>query len=277
MKRSTAGVPFALESPSNGRERKGLDHLRLSDAGPGRFGSRNSAGSSRGTSSNRGGGSRGALPAPDTTARDQSGEEEVAPRYAFINLPYSKRYERVYLAFIAGLAGYGLVPSTALHDPSSRSQLDRIYDLIARAEYSFHDVSWMTLDYRSPHTPRLNMTLELGLAIAISRASGSNHQWFVFDTVPYRLDKALSDLGGIRPRIHDFTPKGVLSALMNALARQQHQPTLRELLKIYDEVEKVARRIKRQYSNNLFDARPFKELVLIANDAAHRFIASLSV
>ena len=64
---------------------------------------------------------------------------------------------------------------------------------------------------------------------------------------------------------------------MNALARQEHRPTLADLLEIYREVEKVARRIKRGYSNDLFDTRPFKELALAASEAAHKFIASLNV
>ena len=197
------------------------------------------------------------------------------PRYGFINIPYAKRYERVYLALIAGIAGYGLVPSAAVHDPSSRYQLDRIYELIAEAQFSFHDLSWMTVDRKYPRTPRLNMAFELGLAVAVARSAGSNHQWFVLDTVPYRLDKALSDLGGIRPRIHDFTPEGVLRALMNALARQEHRPTLADLLEIYRVTEKVARQIKHGYSNDLFDTRPFKDLTAAATDAAHKFIASL--
>jgi hypothetical protein len=202
--------------------------------------------------------------------------QEAVPRYGFINIPYAKRYERVYLAFIAGVAGHGLLPSAAVHDPSSRYQLDRIYDLIAGAQFSFHDLSWMSLDRKSPRTPRLNMAFELGLAVAIARAQGSKHEWFVFDTVPYRLDKALSDLGEIRPRIHDFTPEDVLRALMNALARQEHRPTLAGLLEIYGDVEKVARRIKRRYSNDLFDTRPFTELAVTAIEAAHKFIPSLS-
>lgn len=276
MKSPAVGVPYALEFPRDGRKPKGLDYFRLSNAGRGRFDPRNSAGTRRRVERNRPRGARRKLAASRTPQTRRKKEIVPAPRYAFINLPYAKRYEPVYLALIAGVAGYGLIPSAAVHDPSSRSQLDRIYDLIARAEFSFHDVSWVALDHKTPRTPRLNMTLELGLAIAIARAPGSRHQWFVFDTMPYRLDKALSDLGGIRPRIHDFTPKGVLRALMNALARQEHQPTLDELLEIYREVEKVARRIKRQYSNNLFDARPFRELVFVANEAAHRFISSLS-
>ena len=102
---------------------------------------------------------------------------------AFINLPYAKRYEQVYLAFIAGVAGYGLVPSAAVRDPASNYQLEIIFNLISDAAYSFHDLSWMGLDNIPPRTPRLNMAFELGLAVAITKCSAPTHQWFVFDTV----------------------------------------------------------------------------------------------
>lgn len=196
-------------------------------------------------------------------------------RRAFINLPYHSDYESVYLALIAGAAGYGLVPSAAVHDPSSNSQLSRIYDLIASASVSFHDLSWMKLDGDS-NLPRLNMAFELGLAVATARMPRVDHQWFVFDTAPHRLHTALSDLGGYRPRVHDFSPESVLLGLMNALARQKHQPTLENLLAIYRKVEKAAARIKSKYSNDLFDTRPFNDLSYVANQAAHKFIPSLA-
>lgn len=60
-------------------------------------------------------------------------------------------------------------------------------------------------------------------------------------------------------------------------SRGSNQPTLAELLEIYRAVEKAARKIKRGYSNDLFDTRPFKELVLVANNTAHKLIASLTV
>lgn len=196
---------------------------------------------------------------------------------AFLNLPYAKRYEKVYLAFIAGVAGYGLVPTAAVRDPSSNYQLERIFNLISTASYSFHDLSWMGIDSKAPRTPRLNMAFELGLAIAVNKCTAPAHQWFVFDTVPYRLDKALSDLGGIRPRIHDLSPRSVLRALMNALTREKHQPTLSSLLSIYAEVEQTARKIKAQYSNDLFETRPFDELAVVANASAHLQIPSLAI
>jgi hypothetical protein len=120
------------------------------------------------------------------------------------------------------------------------------------------------------------MAFELGLSVAHSRTSGANHQWFVFDTVPFRLEKALSDLGGIRPRIHDRSPQSVLRALMNALGRQRHQPTLANLTSIYNDVERMAQRIKQDYSNDLFDTRPFADLAYVANEAAHIHIPSLA-
>lgn len=195
---------------------------------------------------------------------------------AFINLPYARRYETVYLAFIAGVSGYGLAPTLAIRDPSSRYQLDRIYDLLSSAAYSFHDLSWMSLDRKTPRTPRLNMAFELGLAVALSRAAGANHQWFVFDTVPYRLDKALSDLGGIRARIHDHSAESVLRAMTNALGREPQQPTLASLMSVYADVEETARRIKREYSRDLFDTRPFAELTYSARNAAQTYIPSLT-
>ena len=202
-------------------------------------------------------------------------EQSPAPA-AFINLPYAKRYEKVYLAFIAGVAGYGLVPTAAVRDPASNYQLERIFNLISSASYSFHDLSWMGLDSKIPRTPRLNMAFELGLAIAITKCTAPAHQWFVFDTVPYRLEKALSDLGGIRARIHDRSPRSVLRALMNALTREKHQPTLANLLNIYADVEKAARKIKALYSNDLFETRPFDELAFVASEAAHLHIPSLT-
>lgn len=129
-------------------------------------------------------------------------------------MPYSPRYEGVYLAFIAGLAGFGMVPTAAVKDPSSRFQLDRIFKLVAEADYSFHDVSHMSLDKTKPCAPRLNMAFELGLAVATARLKNPNHQWFVFDTHRYRVIKALSDLGGVTVRVHDRSSDSVLRCLI---------------------------------------------------------------
>jgi hypothetical protein len=186
----------------------------------------------------------------------------------FINMPYAPRYERVYLAFIAGLAGFGMVPTAAVKDPSSQFQLDRIFNLVAASDYSFHDLSFMSLDRTKPRTPRFNMAFELGLAIATARLKNPRHQWFVFDTQPFRVAKALSDLGGVTVRVHDRSAESILRCLVNALDREGPKPSLEDLRFILTAVERVARKLKRDIGSNLFDTRPFGELSYVANQAA---------
>lgn len=196
----------------------------------------------------------------------------VVSPIAFINMPYASRYERVYLAFIAGIAGFGMVPTAAVKDPSSEFQLDRIFNLVTVADYSFHDLSHMSLDRSKPCTPRFNMPFELGLAVATARLKNPNHQWFVFDTQRFRVAKALSDLGGVTIRVHDRSPESILRCLVSALDREDRKPSLRELAAILGAVEKVARRLKRQFGRDLFDARPFRELSYVAVEAASRVL-----
>lgn len=197
----------------------------------------------------------------------------VSSPIAFINMPYAPRYEAVYLAFIAGLAGFGMAPTAAVKDPSSRFQLDRIFNLVAESDYSFHDLSHMSLDRVKPRTPRFNMPFELGLAVAIARLKNPNHQWFVFDTEPYRVTKALSDLGGVTVRVHDRSPDSILRCLVNALDREGRKPSFRELQTIFAAVQRVARQLKRNLGRDLFDARPFGELSYVAAQATAKLLA----
>ncbi|MGZ5432206.1 MAG: hypothetical protein ACXWH7_04710 [Thermoanaerobaculia bacterium] len=196
----------------------------------------------------------------------------VSSPVAFINMPYAARYERVYLAFIAGLAAFGMVPTAAVNDPSSQFQLDRIFNLVASSDYSFHDLSHMSLDRVKPRTPRFNMPFELGLAVATARLKNPNHQWFVFDTERFRVAKALSDLGGVTVRVHNRSPDSILRCLMNALDREHRKPSLRDLEAVFSAVERVAHQLKLDLGGDLFDARPFRELSYVALQAAARFV-----
>lgn len=142
----------------------------------------------------------------------------------FLNIPYDPLYESLYLAFIDGLSGHGLVPRATIEIPTSERRLNRIVRLIRRCRYSFHDLSRIQLDRSPPPTPRFNMPFELGLAVDWSLCAGSRHQWFVFESRPHRLSKSLSDLNGTDPYIHEGTVHGVLRGLMNVLTRTTHRP-----------------------------------------------------
>lgn len=195
---------------------------------------------------------------------------------AFINLPYDSQFEPLCLAFIAGICGFGLVPRATLEIPGSQRRLDRILALISACRYSFHDLSRVELDKKRPATPRLNMAFELGLAVLWAKKGGRRHEWFVFESMRRRINKSLSDLDGTDPYIHDGGPFGVLRELTNVLVRSRHRPTIQDLKAIYGDVRKAAIRIRDDYPRkSLYEARPFKDLVLGAQISAGKRIKSL--
>ena len=65
---------------------------------------------------------------------------------AFLNVPYDATYEDLFLAWIAGLSGFGLIPHATLEIPGSERRLARIVNLLRRCRYSFHDLSRVELD-----------------------------------------------------------------------------------------------------------------------------------
>src|SRR5216683_791006 len=185
------------------------------------------------------------------------------PAHAFLNIPYDQRYERLYVAFIAGLSALGLVPHATLELPGARRRLDRIADLIESCQYSFHDLSRVQTSGPAPRTPRFNMPFELGIAVERSRRRGSGHQWVVFEEQPHRLQRTLSDLNGTDPYIHFGDPDRLLVELSNALVRDFADPPLERLREIHAVVRRAAGATREDYGT-LYGARPFRALVLAA-------------
>lgn len=201
---------------------------------------------------------------------------ERNPRFAFLNVPFDKDFEPLYLAFIAGLCGFGLVPQAVLQIPGSHRRLDRLTALMSRCPCSFHDLSRVEVDEKRPRTPRFNMPFELGAAVGMAEHSGRPHYWYAFEAKPYRALKSLSDLNGTEVYIHYGKPIGVFRCLTNALARSRHRPTVRDLQAIYRDVTEAAHTIQRDLvTRSLYDTRPFQDLVLAASLSARHRIASL--
>jgi hypothetical protein len=190
---------------------------------------------------------------------------------AFVNIAYGEKFERLYLAFIAGLSGFGLITRAALEIPGSQRRLNRILDLMRRCRYSFHDLSCVELDPKRPQTPRFNIPFELGLAVALATVGGHVHKWHVFESKRYRGSKSLSDLNGTEIYIHDGRPIGVLRELTNALVRPGRQPSVNELRAIYRELSRYSRRLKKELATkSLFATRPFRQLVVAAGSIAQK-------
>jgi len=203
-----------------------------------------------------------------------SGEpsNSASPPAVFLNLPYDSKFQPLFLAYIAGVTAFGLTPRATLEIPGGTQRLDRIFAILSECRYSIHDLSRVQLNRTRPSTPRFNMPFELGLAVAHERA-GHEHTWFVFEAMNRRILKSLSDLNGTDIYIHDGRIDGVFRELSNALSRQGRQPGLPQMRMVYRELRTaVPAVLRRSGSKTLFEARPFRDLSVIASNLADRVV-----
>lgn len=202
-------------------------------------------------------------------ARPQKRTPEV-----FLNIPYDKKFERLFLAFISGTISLGLNPRATLEITNSVRRLDRILDLIRQCEYSVHDLSRVEVDRGAPRTPRFNMPFELGLSVALDKSGEHGKRvWFVCESRNYRLAKSLSDLNGTDPFIHDGTIEGVLRELTNMFGRPGKQPTVQQMRVIYRKLRSNVPAVLHQAgSKTLYSASVFRALCVIASDAAEELV-----
>jgi hypothetical protein len=185
----------------------------------------------------------------------------------FLNIPYDSAFCKLYLAYIAGVSSFGLVPRATLEIPGGERRLDRILSLIRTCAYSLHDLSRVELDPHSPRTPRFNMPFELGLAVSWQRLKRANHTWFVFEARQRRAEKSLSDLSGTDVYIHNGNVRGVFTQLCNAFVRLRSQPTTQDMEQTYRRLKDLLPKLQEQTgADSPFGARIFRELVVAASE-----------
>jgi len=192
----------------------------------------------------------------------------------FLNIPYDKKFERLFLAYIAGISAFGMVPHATLEIPDSSRRLEKILKLARSCEYSVHDLSRVQLDPAKPRVPRFNMPFELGLCVAdANRREGQRQNWFIFEAEANRVDKSLSDLKGTDPRIHGATVRGVLSGLCNVFRRPGRQPSVPQMMQIYRGLRKnQAAILKGAGSDTLYTRRVFADICVVASSEADRIV-----
>lgn len=199
-------------------------------------------------------------------------ERQSGAKAVFLNIPYDHKFRDLYLAYIVGVSALGLAPFATLGIPGDR-RLDRIFSLIRSCKYSIHDLSRVEVDAVPPRTPRFNMPLELGLAVAWKRLGARSHNWFVFESRLRRAEKSCSDISGTDIYIHDADVKGVFRQLRNALVRPSNQPTVPQMTAIYQELKPVVRRILRNAgTNDIYEAQVFSEIRVAARQLSLKHI-----
>jgi hypothetical protein len=193
-----------------------------------------------------------------------------SPESVFLNVPYDEAFEGLYLAYLAALPFFGLIPRAALEITESRHRLEKIIDLIESCPYSLHDLSRVQLDRKPPPTPRFNMPFELGIAVATARI-GHSHRWFVLEEKSFRLQKSLSDLNGIDPFIHHARPIEVLTQICNIFTHVGGQPSMPRIWQAYCDLETLVPELKRESgATSVYEPRIYNALVLAAQKLANR-------
>lgn len=192
----------------------------------------------------------------------------------FLNIPYDAKFEQLFRAYICGTSAFGLVPRATLEIPGGARRLDRILELLRSCKYAIHDLSRVQLDRTPPCTPRFNMPFELGLSVAYERASKTGrHEWFVCESMNFRLAKSLSDLNGTDPYIHGGIVNGLFAQLRNMFVRRDRQPSIQQMWTIYREMSRTLPVIlHRAGPAPLYSARVFKDLCVVASASADRIV-----
>jgi hypothetical protein len=187
----------------------------------------------------------------------------------FLNVPYDTEFVPLFLAYVCGICAFGLLPRATLELQGGTRRLDRIVSLIEGCGYSIHDMSRVELDSTPPPTPRFNMPFELGLSALHASRNPGTHTWFLFETVPWRIQKSLSDLNGTDPYIHDGKVEGVFRELAKAFVRIDRQPSVQQMRFLYEKLEISLPRILTDAAvSDPFNARAFRDIVILTTTLA---------
>lgn len=184
----------------------------------------------------------------------------------FINTPYDKGYEPLFVTLVGTLVLLGQEPHCVLEiRETGQGRLQRIYEQLHRCRMSIHDLS------RVGNPVRFNMPFELGLACGIA-ISDPEHQVVVLDAKPYRLDKLLSDYKGRDPLIHHNRCDDLVTCLLDLLVSDVAEtplPSVSDLRKYTKLLRASARRIRREMRiETIFRPAAYRALMAASTELA---------
>jgi len=167
----------------------------------------------------------------------------------FLNVPFDKGYERLFVALVATLISIGRTPRCVLEIPEmGQGRLNRIQGLIEECRVSIHDLS------RVGTPVRFNMPFELGIACILARLR-KNHDFIILEKKRYRLDITLSDMKGRDPLIHEGSPRTIVSCIIDALGSPSGDPQLSQVYRTSSTLWRVAKELKKRANRSTIFAR----------------------
>ena len=186
----------------------------------------------------------------------------------FLNVPFDKGYEHLFVALIASIVSLGRKPRCVLEiAEQGQGRLPRIIEHLEGCRVSIHDLS------RVGQPARFNMPFELGLAYALRRYKSSPSPYFfiLLEKVRNRLSRTLSDVAGHDPGIHRGRPLGIISCVLDALSTGENDPTSQQVYALWTKLMKAARNLKlSEGRDTIFSRTLFKRLVAAASELGVR-------
>lgn len=179
-------------------------------------------------------------------------------QHVFLNVPFDRGYEPLFLSLIAGVVCLGLTPRSVIEIPEhGHGRIKRLQNLISQCGSSIHELS------RVGSPPRFNMPFELGLACALQN-SDSRHNIIVLEKKPYRLQETLSDYNGRDPIIHNGSRERLLIAILDIFETGNPLEPARAI-RVLRVLVAAAKEIKKTYHQDLITtAGVYKQVVATA-------------
>lgn len=137
----------------------------------------------------------------------------------FINCPFDAQYSPLFEALLFTLLICGFQPHCALEVNDGNNRLEKIFDIMDKCKFAFHDLSRTELD-RDNNLPRFNMPLELGMFLGIREYGSTRNKGrvaVVFDKEKFRYQKFISDISGIDIEAHENKPEKLIINLRKVL------------------------------------------------------------
>jgi hypothetical protein len=178
-------------------------------------------------------------------------------RSVFLNVPYDKDYEPLFVVLIATIIAIGHIPRCALLIPSQgQTRLDRIKQMISECKYSITDLCKVG-------TPvRFNMPFELGLIVYQYLEKPHRYKFIIFEKVKHRINISLSDVKGIDEFIHNGCQKGIIECVLDSLQNLNTMINIQDLTKYVREMKKEAEKIKKNHKvSSIYSSNVYREVI----------------
>ena len=114
------------------------------------------------------------------------------------------------------------------------------------------------------HTRPIQHALRAGLSLRPDRFKG-RHLYVLFDAVPYRLDKTLSDIKGRDPYVHGHGARATVRAVLEVLQSPGEPTDPVDVYRLHSQLVRVKVELKRRHdSSTIFTRAMFERVVALA-------------